>query len=303
MKKQAKGQIHDQIFAIPNSWYPIYIIRGEKKNLMIDAGINLLGPRYLALTEDILGSAGKLEYLFITHSHYDHVGAANYLKEHIPGLRIGAHQRVTDLMQRPSVLEMMNRLSGNHPELFKYNTAGEDLSLRPFQVDCVLKQGDEFDLGGLTCRVYETPGHTKDSLSFYIPELKVLFPSEACGVLQGEKGEMMQVEFLSSYQDYINSLMFLISLEPETVCLAHGWVLTLEDAMEFLRRSLAETFMYREKIENYLKAANGDVEGAIRNMVHAEYDVQGNIFQERTAYVTNLTAQIKHIAGSVKRFD
>ena len=47
MKQQAKGQIHERITAIPNAWYPAYIIQGEKKNLMIDAGVNLLGPRYL----------------------------------------------------------------------------------------------------------------------------------------------------------------------------------------------------------------------------------------------------------------
>jgi hypothetical protein len=44
MKQQAKGQIHERITAIPNAWYPTYVIRGEKKNLMIDAGVNLLGP-------------------------------------------------------------------------------------------------------------------------------------------------------------------------------------------------------------------------------------------------------------------
>ena len=199
MKQQAKGQIHERIIAIPNAWYPAYIVRGEKKNLMIDAGVNLLGPRYLASIKDILGNPERLDYLFLTHSHYDHAGSAHYLKQRIPGLKIGAHKRVADLLQKPSVLEMMNRLSRNHVELLKYNTAGEDLTLHPFEIDFSLKQGDEFDLGGLTCRVYEAPGHTRDSLAFYFPEIKALFPSEACGVLQGETGSEMQVEFLSSY--------------------------------------------------------------------------------------------------------
>jgi 2-aminobenzoylacetyl-CoA thioesterase len=297
MKQQAKGQIHERITAIPNSWYPAYIVRGEKKNLMIDAGINLLGPRYFTAIRDILGNSEELQYLFLTHSHYDHVGSASYLKRHIPGLLIGAHERVAGLLQKPSVLEMMNRLSANHIELLKYNTAGEDLTLHPFGIDMILKQGDEFDLSGLACCVYETPGHTRDSLSFYFPEIKALFPSEAVGVLQGETGSEMQVEFLSSYRDYIDSLKLMISLKPEIVCLAHGWVLTNEDAADFLKRSLIETFRYREVIESYLNAADGDVEKATQNMAHAEYDVKGGIYQERIAYVTNLSAQVKHIAG------
>ena len=297
MKRQAKGKISERITAIPNSWYPVYIVQGDKKNLMIDAGVNLLSPRYLSLIKDILGDAACLDYLFLTHSHYDHVGSAHYLKRHIPGLRIGAHERLAGLLQKPSVLEMMNRLSRIHKALLKYNPAGEDLTLRPFEIDLFLKQGDEFDLGGLTCRVYETPGHTKDSLTFYFPEIKTVFPSEAVGVLQGETGSEMQVEFLSSYQDYIDSLKLMISLEPEIICLAHGWFLTGEDAAGFLERSLSETFRYRELIESYLHAASGDVEKAIQNMTHAEYDVKGNIYQERVAYVTNLSAQVRHIAG------
>jgi len=297
MKQQAKGQIHERITAIPNSWYPVYIVQGDQKNMMIDAGVNLLSPRYLSLAKDILGNGGQLDYLFLTHSHYDHVGSASYLKRHIPDLKIGAHERVAGLLQKPSVLEMMNRLSANHVELFKYNTAGEDLTLQPFATDIILKQGDKFDLGGLTCRVYATPGHTRDSLAFYFPEIKALFPSEAVGVLQGETGSEMQVEFLSSYQDYIDSLKLMISLKPEMLCLAHGWVLTDQDAAEFLNRSLRETYKFREVIESYLSGAGGDVEKATRDMAHAEYDVKGGIFQERVAYVTNLSAQVKHIAG------
>lgn len=297
MKQQAKGQIHERITAIPNSWYPVYLVRGDHKNLMIDAGVNLLAPRYLSLIKDILGDAGYLHYLFLTHSHYDHVGSVNYLKRRIPGLQIGAHERLAGLLQKPSVLDMMNRLSLSHAALLKYNTSGEDLTLHPFEIDILLKQGDEFDLGGLTCRVYETPGHTRDSLSFYFPEIKTLFPSEAVGVLQGETGGEMQVEFLTSYRAYIESLKLMISLDPEIICLAHGWVLTHKDAADFLKNSLAETFKFRELIESYLNAADGDVEKAIQNMAHAEYDVKGGIYQERAAYLTNLSAQVRHISG------
>ncbi len=297
MQQQAKGQISDQITAVPNSWYPVFIVRGDKKSMMIDAGVNLLGPRYLEALGEVMGNPGLLDYLFLTHSHYDHIGAAAYLKRRLPHLKIGAHEKVGDLLRKPSVLTMMNRLSDNHVQLLKYNKAAEDLTLAGFEIDVTLKQGDAFDLGGLTCEVYETPGHTRDSLSFYLPEIKTLFPGEASGVLQGKTGSAVQVEFLSSCDDYIGSLKSLMELKPERICLGHGWVLTGSDATDYLRRSLAETFRYRALIEEYLDAAGGDVEKAIRNMAHDEYDVKGGIYQDRAAYLTNLSAQIKHIAG------
>jgi glyoxylase-like metal-dependent hydrolase (beta-lactamase superfamily II) len=297
MRRLAEGRIHERISAIPNAWYPAYIIRGDEKNMMIDAGVNLLGPQYLASIKKTIGDQELLHYLFLTHSHYDHIGSASYLSRHIPGLKVGAHERLAGLLQKPSVLGMMNRLSGNHVELSGQNSAGEDLTMHPFEIHFHLKQGDEFYLGGLTCRVFETPGHTRDSLAFYFPQISTLFPGESCGVIQGEAGDLIQVEFLSSYEDYIDSLRKMISLEPEIVCLGHGLVLTGNDARDFLRFSLGETFRYRETIETYLNEAHGDVEKATQNMAHCEYDIKGGIFQERNAYITNLGAQVSHIAG------
>ncbi len=297
MRQQAKGQIHERITAIPNAWYPIYLVRGEKRNLVIDAGVNLLGPRYYEVIRETLGDDQPLHYLFLTHSHYDHIGSAGYLKERFSGLKIGAHERLASLMQKPTVLDMMNRLSGNHVELHKYNPDAEDLTLCPFDIDIPLKQEDRFDLGGLTCCVYETPGHTKDSLSFYFPEIQALFPGESAGVLQGTTGSEIQVEFLSSYQDYIDSLKQMIALRPAILCLGHGWVLDGKDAEVFLQRSLAETYRYRELIETYLMSAGGDAQRATEEMAYTEYDVKGGIFQEKISYVTNLSAQVRHIAG------
>ena len=263
---------------------------------MIDAGLNLLGPRYLASLNELLGDARKLDYLLLTHSHYDHVGAAFYLKRHLPSLLVGGHERLAGLLQKPSALELMNRLSDSHVELLSECASDEDLSLQPFAIDLVLKEGDELGLGGLTCRVHEVPGHTRDSLAFYFPEIGALFAGDACGVLEAGAGRGVRVEFLSSYQDYLDSIERIKALRPEMLCLAHRWVLTGEDVGDFLELSAAETARHRELIERYLEAAGGDVEQAIQHLGRDEYDVKGGIRQERAAYMTNLAAQVRHIA-------
>ncbi len=297
MKKLARGAINERITAVANPFYPGYLVRGNGKNLMIEAGMNLMGPLYLQSIREHLGDAPDLDYLFITHSHYDHLGAAPYLLGRIPGLRLGAHERVGELLARESVLAMMNRLSEIQRPLFGEIAGEEDLAIRSVAVDLPLRDGDEFDLGGMTCRVYATPGHTRDSLSFYLPESGALFPGEAAGVPQGRWGEGVQVEFLSSYDEYVASLDRIIALDPEVLCIGHGWVFTGEDAARYLRDSRAATAEYRGLIERYLDDENGDIDRTVETMTRIEYDESGAIFQERNAYVTNLAAQVKHIAG------
>jgi 2-aminobenzoylacetyl-CoA thioesterase len=297
MKQMASGNICDRVNVAGNLAYPGYVITGDAKCIMIEGGINLMGPLYLKSIKEILGDANRLDYLFITHSHYDHLGAAYYLKKHIPGLSIGAQERVAPLLQKESVLAMMNRLSNIQQGLFRDIAGDEDLRIRPMEFDMSLKEGDEFDLGGLTCRVYEVPGHTRDSLAYYIPELKALFPGEAAGVPLGRDGNEAQVEFLSSYDEYLSSLDKMIALAPAMICIGHGWVLSGDDASGFLVKSHAATFEYRKLIEQYINDAHGNIDSAIETMARREYDEKGTIYQERNAYLTNLTAQVKHIAG------
>jgi glyoxylase-like metal-dependent hydrolase (beta-lactamase superfamily II) len=297
MRQSAEGRISERITAIGSVAFPGYVVLGDRSRLMVDSGLNRLGPRYLASLRGLLGDTGRLDYLLLTHSHYDHVGAASYLKAHLPGLRLGGHERLAGLLRKPSALELMNRLSDSHSTLREECAADEDLTIRPVDLDISLKEGDELDLGGLTCKVYETPGHTRDSLSFHLLEVDALFVGDACGVLEAEPEPHVRVEFLSSYQDYLDSIARIAALQPKTLCLAHRWVLTGDEVAEFLELSASETVVHRELIERYLDAAGGDVERAIQDLGRDEYDVKGGVRQERVAYMTNLAAQVRHIAG------
>ena len=203
MKQLAKGRINEHITVATDMMYPGFIIKGKTKNAMIEGGFNLLSPLYLSQIREILGDSDRLDYLFITHSHYDHLGAAAYLKRHIPGMKTAAHERVAPLLMKESVLAMMNRLSEIQRGLFGSIAGSEDLAIRPMEIDLSVKEGDEFDLGGLHVRVHEVPGHTRDSLAYFIPEIGALFPGEAAGVPEGREGDGAQVEFLASYDDYL----------------------------------------------------------------------------------------------------
>lgn len=297
MRQKAEGRIHERISALGCPAYPAYVIRGDSMTVMVDSGLNWLGPRYLTALGELLGEAGRLDYLLLTHSHYDHVGAASYLKRHLPDLRVAGQERLVELLRKPSALELMNRLSDGHSELREQVASNEDLVIRPLALGRTLKEGDELELGGLTCRVYEVPGHTRDSLAFAFPEIDALFVGDACGVLGEEPGAEVRVEFLSSYQGYLDSIERIAALGPGVLCPAHSWVLTGEDVADFLELTASQTAQHRDLIERYLETADGDVERVTEELGHDLYDAKGGTSQERAAYMTNLAAQVKHIAG------
>ena len=58
---------------------------------------------------------------------------------------------------------------------------------------------------------------------------------------------------------------------------------------------------YRAMIEHYLDAADGDVELTIEAMAKAGYAGNGLAFEPTPAQMTNLSAQIRHIAEYSKR--
>ena len=296
MIQKATGKITDSVYASGHYIYPGYLIRGEKKNLMVEAGFNLLGPAYLEGIQSYFGHDMVPDYCFATQSHYDHLGALPYLKAAMPKMAIGASPKVARLLQKESVISKMNFFSAQLGEYFKEEipVTYENTDIRPFEVDLELAQGDVIDFGNFHCRVYETPGHTKDHLSFWIPELSLLFPGEALGNPAGD-GNEVKVEFVSSYTDYLNSIDQLRVLNPKIIAMSHMYVYTGRDAPLFMERSRKSTIQYRQLIEAYLDEVHGDLDAACDLMAKKEYDEKGSILMERNAYVANLRAQVKAV--------
>lgn len=103
--------------------------------------------------------------VLLTHGHFDHILAANEVKEKY-GIKIYADRNEQEMLE-DSTVNMTAQVR-------------RPCSVRP---DVLLDDLDVFEAAGFSIQVLHTPGHTKGSCCYYIPEEEVLFSGDTlfCG--------------------------------------------------------------------------------------------------------------------------
>lgn len=116
-----------------------------KKAMIIDPGDE--PDRIMEWVKDL---GLKVEYIVLTHAHFDHVGALPELKA-LTGAKIVVHQ----------------------DEMNTYNSVSKQGIMWGFEVaplpkpDILVKEGDEIKIGDVALKVIHTPGHTPGCMCLY----------------------------------------------------------------------------------------------------------------------------------------
>lgn len=192
-----------------------FLVIGRDKAALIDTGMAYCAPALIANIRRRL-AARPLDYILITHSHYDHVGAIPYLKTAWPACQVLGAEHARHIFTRPNALATIRRLGAQAAALY---CGGE---LPPYddallKVDAVVADGDTLDLGGRRVQVLETPGHTRCSLSFLI-DGQILFASESTGYMSAGK---IYPAFITSSADALASIRRCRQLDPTVIVSPH----------------------------------------------------------------------------------
>ncbi|MEA5051683.1 MAG: MBL fold metallo-hydrolase [Oscillospiraceae bacterium] len=176
------------------------LVVGDEKTALIDCGMAFCAGETLQKIRARIG-ARPVDYIIAGHSHYDHIGAIPFMKEAWPDAKIVCTPHAAGVFARPSALARIRALSVEAARTYRPQTAAHAGAYddAAFRADILARDGDVFALGGVTLQVIETPGHTRDAISFYIPELDMLKADETLGVLVGD-GVMYPVYLVSCKQ-------------------------------------------------------------------------------------------------------
>ena len=212
-------------------------------------------------------------------------------------MRVAASEQARKVFSRPNALALMRQLSDVSAQMAADLGLPPDESppFEPFEVDKTVVDGQSIPLSGdLTLRVISTPGHTRDSLSYYIPEKKILFASEAVGI--PDQTGYIYIDCLVDYGLYRRSHRALAALDIDALCLGHRVALTGADARRHMDDSLLQCERFREMVSDFIKEEGGDLERVKQRVKAYEYDGKPGLKQAEPAYLLNLDARIKAIA-------
>lgn len=301
MRIDKTGKISENLYMIGAPFSPAYLVDG-KYPALFDGGFTFMGKRYLAEIKQYLGGR-DLSYIFLTHSHFDHCGTVSFLKENFPSAKIVSSVKAKQVLAKPNAIDSITTLNMNVGKMVgnrKQEILGDenfDLLTRPFEsfsVDITAKEGDLFMISdNLTVCVYETPGHTNDSLSYHIKEKNALMAGDALGTMD-QSGYIFS-DWLVDYDLYYGSLEKMRSLNPDIICLGHIYAFTGEDAKSYIPDSISHARKFLKLIETSLAEHNGELQEVIAHIKSLEYDGKDGLAQPEPAYLLNLTARIRSV--------
>lgn len=175
-----------------------YIVMDEKtkETMVIDPGGDCN-----AILEMLDIIEGKLKYIYLTHCHGDHIGAAPELKEKRGG-KILIHYEDAEGLYNPDI------------NLVGY-IGMDEMTL---EADSRVQDNDLIHLGDLEFRVIHTPGHTKGGSSLYCEEEHLLFSGDT--IFKGAWGRTDLPT--SDFQAEMDSIMTRILILPKDTIIYPG---------------------------------------------------------------------------------
>ncbi len=194
----------------------VYLINFDGHAAIIDAGCGYSDEMLLKNIASCGVVPEQVEFLLITHCHFDHTGGAKALSESLQ-CKIITHELDAKYLEEGDDMVTAAKWYG--------------ASIQPFHVDTKISGLHEnLYLGDRTIEAIHIPGHSPGSVAYLTESdgLKVLFGQDIHGPL--DPG------LLSNREDYLKSLQRLIGLEADILCEGHfGIFKGKNEVVEFIR--------------------------------------------------------------------
>ena len=206
-----------------------FLLDDGKTSILYDSGFAFTGGAVADKIAEVLQNR-TLDYIFLTHSHYDHALGSVYVKRKYPNAKIVAGEYATGIFVKDSakrVMRDLDRKFANKCGVTEYEDLIDDL-----HVDIPVKDGDFVFANELVFQTINLPGHTKCSVGFYCEKEKLLLGTETLGVYDGEKEVVPS--YLIGYAMTLASISRVQRLDIDKILVPHYGILYQNEAKRYL---------------------------------------------------------------------
>ncbi|NWF93909.1 MAG: MBL fold metallo-hydrolase [Syntrophaceae bacterium] len=298
MRIRKPGRVRDQLWFLGCEESGVYLFEGKDGSTLISGGMSYIVTDVLQQFKEFGIDEQRISKLLILHAHFDHVGIVPFFKRRHPEIEVYASQRGWEILRMEKAISTINEFSRM---VAKRMGRGEvyslyDLDWRDDVMGGALRDGDRLDLGGIEAHILETPGHSSCSITTYLPEWKVLFPSDGGGI---PFDQTIVTSGNSNYTKYQQSLERLKPLEVEYYCADHYGYVTGEEAKEFIPKTIERAKQLRRRMEEAYRSTR-DIDRAAEKLVASFYDENPRYFLSREIFVEVYRQMVRHIASVIE---
>ena len=267
------------------------LILGSEKTALYDCGMACFADNLIENLKTVLNAEGKtLDYILLSHTHYDHIGALPYVLQVWPEAQVCGLQKAKEVFAHPNARATMERLGNNAKAL--YGVEGIEITAAGMRVDRVLADGDSISLGAETITAYETKGHTDCSASYLLSPEKILFTSESTGMQVTSM--LVQTSPLKSYDDCFASAARLKTFDVNDLILPHYGRLPSFRNQTYFDDFIKEAELEQHMLEEAIRQGLSDDE-LLQLHMRRYWSEKRNKAQPFAAYALNTQIIIRHL--------
>jgi len=298
MRIRKPGKIIERLWFLGREESGVYLLEGNDGSMIVSGGMGYIVPDVLRQFKEFGIDEERIRKLLILHAHFDHVGIVPFFKRRHRGIEIYASQRGWEILKMDKAISTINEFSRTVSKRMGkeevYSTF--DLDWRDDISGKVVREGDRIDLGGLGAAILEIPGHSSCCIAAYVPEFKVLFPTDGGGI---PFDQTIIPSGNSNYSKYQQSLERLKGLPVEYYCADHYGYVTGEEAREFISKTIEMARKKRTLMEEVYRSTR-DIDVAAERLVSSFYDENKDYFLSPEIFIDVYRQMVRHIASAME---